>query len=600
MQTLRRLIDTDTYALADLALATLAAGLWLVLPRLGGWLLIAALLPWVPRLLAWRFPIRRTPLDLALAVFMITAGAGVWAAYDRALALDKFVVVLLAVAIYYALAGQPRENWIWIARAATALAVWIALVFLLTTDWQTQNADVDLVNRLIRLFAARVPNFGPALLRPNVAGGFLAALIPLQIGLGLRGLLLRRPADVIASGLGLTISLLGFLLTSSRGAWLALAAGLGLWTLWGASGWAARRLGRPRRYAFFPLLGLTAVAAIVLVGTYPGGLLGLANRLPGLASGTTRLALWQNTLALVGDTAFTGGGLASFAGLYSRYAMGINVHLFAYAHNLYLDLLMEQGVFGLLAFVAVWWGSAVRLGRRYPGANQDQGHILAWAVAVGLFEVTLRGLVDDAFYGVGGTPLLFVLPGAAVALAHGEAPAPRWPWRSALAGAAVALSLAAFVAWFPPARAAWLADLGAVRLARAELDGWPGNQDFVVRDRALFDRARDDLLAALQADGRNRTALHRLGVMALRRNDVASAVAYLEEAYAVDPQPRGIRKSLGYAYTWQGQIEPAAALLAGIPEAGQELSTYAWWWGTQGRDDLSQRAGEVAQRLGAP
>jgi hypothetical protein len=54
---------------------------------------------------------------------------------------------------------------------------------------------------------------------------------------------------------------------------------------------------------------------------------------------------------------------------------------------------------------------------------------------------------------------------------------------------------------------------------------------------------------------------------------------------------------LGYDYVWLGQFDRAASLLARIPEAGDELGVYAWWWGTQGREDLAERAAQMAVRL---
>ncbi|MEK7327524.1 MAG: hypothetical protein AAB217_19945, partial [Chloroflexota bacterium] len=60
---------------------------------------------------------------------------------------------------------------------------------------------------------------------------------------------------------------------------------------------------------------------------------------------------------------------------------------------------------------------------------------------------------------------------------------------------------------------------------------------------------------------------------------------------------RGVRKVLGYAYVWQGQLDRAAALLSDIPEAKSEMDTYSWWWGTQGRDDLAAQAAAMVERL---
>jgi hypothetical protein len=79
--------------------------------------------------------------------------------------------------------------------------------------------------------------------------------------------------------------------------------------------------------------------------------------------------------------------------------------------------------------------------------------------------------------------------------------------------------------------------------------------------------------------------------------DFAAAAVYLEAALAGDPHHRGIVKSLGYTYAWLGQLDAARPLLEQIPEAGQELDTYRWWWGTQGRPDLSQRALEMRKSL---
>ena len=62
-------------------------------------------------------------------------------------------------------------------------------------------------------------------------------------------------------------------------------------------------------------------------------------------------------------------------------------------------------------------------------------------------------------------------------------------------------------------------------------------------------------------------------------------------------EPWGIRKALAFNYVWTGRIDEALSLMADIPEAGDEMSVYAWWWGTQGRDDLAAGAVEMSERL---
>ena len=58
-----------------------------------------------------------------------------------------------------------------------------------------------------------------------------------------------------------------------------------------------------------------------------------------------------------------------------------------------------------------------------------------------------------------------------------------------------------------------------------------------------------------------------------------------------------MRKALGYDLTWLEEFDAARPLLEGIPEAPTELEMYAWWWGTQGRDDLALRAARMSELL---
>ncbi len=110
--------------------------------------------------------------------------------------------------------------------------------------------------------------------------------------------------------------------------------------------------------------------------------------------------------------------------------------------------------------------------------------------------------------------------------------------------------------------------------------------------------AQAHFLQALQLQPNQRTANHRLGLLALERRDFIQVAAYLETALQSSPGHRGIRKTLGYTYTWLGNYDQALELLKTIPEAGQEMQVYVWWWGEQGRPDLSTRAAEMAKRLG--
>jgi hypothetical protein len=83
----------------------------------------------------------------------------------------------------------------------------------------------------------------------------------------------------------------------------------------------------------------------------------------------------------------------------------------------------------------------------------------------------------------------------------------------------------------------------------------------------------------------------------MQARDFDLASSYLEPAYLVDTEHRGVRKILGYCYVWLGEFDRAAQLLSSIPEAGQELGVYVGWWAKQGRDDLSEKAEQMVELL---
>jgi len=87
----------------------------------------------------------------------------------------------------------------------------------------------------------------PGFLHPNVAGGLLAMLIPFQIALWMRAWRSRKNGLVLVlTALG-GLAVVALVLTSSRGAWGALAIVLAGWGLWWLSGYVAERKHWPRQ-----------------------------------------------------------------------------------------------------------------------------------------------------------------------------------------------------------------------------------------------------------------------------------------------------------------------------------------------------------------
>ena len=291
---------------------------------------------------------------------------------------------------------------------------------------------------------------------PNVIGGALAMLLPLQI----KALAQHRRS--IQIGL-IALTLIGLALSLTRGAWLALSLVGGLWFAWR---WLNRRVTNQRTAR---LVWLTGVIVLAVIG---GAILfatPLGDRLLGL--GGDRTNIWRNSLALIDDYPLSGFGLGSFEMAYSSYALLIHVGHTLHAHNVWLNIWLEQGGLGLIAF------SGLVLAALWPKSDTS---IWRTAALASLGVVLIHTLFDDPFYGYGGAgiPLLFIPLGLLHRPAKLADPKPsrrKHQLQPALVVWSAALAGLIATAVLPQGRAVIEANLGAVAQTRAELPlyQWP-------------------------------------------------------------------------------------------------------------------------------
>jgi len=582
--------------------------IWYFRPSAGGWPLLLAFLPWLLRVGAGLFPFKRTPFDLPLLLFLLTAGLGVWASYDPQAAWAKFWLIVGSVLLFYALASQPISNLWPIYGLVGILGAAVALTTLFDANLGNYTPDLGLIQRFSQWWEAARPAWQVTGLEPNVSGGLLAVLLPFPIVLAgyefLRG-------KIVSAGIALlpvAVMVFGLFITSSRGAWIAFAAALTVALFWFGHRFLAPYLSR--KFQLF-LAAAVLVTLVVVLGYFVSHSEDLGNaldRLPGLPSGASRVDLALDTIRIILDFPFTGGGLRAFPGLYSSYILVIPFLFFEYSHNLYLDVFLEQGLLGGLTLMIVLLGSLLLAGTWLMKNREFKSKaLLQLAVMASLVVLLIHGLVDDALYSMRGTPLLFLVPGIGVALRSQEALATaetghkrRINWgkligMSALLVFSVMVALGLFA--FKPVKASWLANFGSIYMAKAELYDFPsGSFDYFPEEGSL-EQAKGYFERALLADPRNTTANYRLGIIASEERDFQAAIPYLETAFQGNDRHRGIRKVLGYNYAWTAQPDLAAEMLAEIPEARQELEVYVWWWEMQGRSDLANYAQSALSQM---
>ena len=583
------------FALIDLLLVLLSGAVWMINPALGPWSVLVALLPAAFRTPAGKSTFQRTLFDWLIAIFLLTAWIGYWASYDKTAAWTKSWLITLAVLLYYALSAQPRQNLIGVSTIFFLVGVGVSVYFFLTDDFG------NITGPLALWWLNTRPQFGwPALHHSYISGVVVITMVVASYGIwqirtflfGCRSVMLSL---LFFSGLGIVIG--AFTLTLSRGIGLAIAVALGTWVSWKVIA-SSRFSAIPMLKSGFPVIVLTYLAVIIFFVYIGPGRADYISEQNDYGS-NSRSELFLRGVFVLEDVPILGGGLNSFPGLYSQYMLGIPIFYLPNSYNMFLDVAIEQGLIGGLILILVYFGSVWYLLKTIVTTQVAEIRTFSWLSLFTLVVVIIHGMLYDYLYNGIGVILLLVPVGVSmIGILNTSGPKQNNVKVASVSTFAVStLLIALLVINFNHVRAIWYANLAVLQMAQVELAGFPTGKWTEPTILPDLEPAEASLRSALQFDPTNRTANHRLGLIAMLRRDFHSAVEYLEIARNQTPEHRGIIKSLGYCYVWLGDIDRAQMFLTEIPEAAHELDVYDWWWRQQGRDDLSANAALMGSRL---
>lgn len=579
-----------------------------------------------------RAALRPSAFAIPAALFALAMGLGLRAAYDPAPATAKAWLIAGAFGIAWATAGQSSRP-----RVVGALAFWtlfgagLGAFFLVTHD---EAALPGTLQRLLQTGRAVLPAaLAGETLNPNVAAGTLIVTLPLSFALVALIWRRRAPDDgpgagarlhpllLVLTGSAAAVAATAWLLSISRGAVPALGAAVGLWGIWRLTA----RLPWQRRCGVLAAAvvagGLTGAALVAGVLNHTGGSVLVSAIHEDLLN---RGELARLGLSLVRDAPFTGIGPGMYELNIAIYSLLIHVGFVKHSHNMLIDMAIELGALGPIAYltagvVALVVGYRVLRGMdaraRALGSSsaQDESGLIAEAALVSLLAVVLHGLFDDALFGSRAVLFLFLPFGmlaAAVRAARskpssgpgdvvprGSAQAPE-PHGLALAAAGVlvlGVALALAQPWRglagAPSRFAgtWYANRGVVAQTRAELAAYDQQQvSTLTIDQIRTQEDLSEALAlfgrALEADATNVTANQRLASIALSRGDYDRALAAMEHIWRAGARDRVTRLLYGDALVAAGRWEEAVDVVQGLRLAGARLAGQAWARYNQGGD----------------
>ncbi len=388
-------------------------------------------------------PIRLSRAQWAMGLFILVSAGAATASIWRSESLLEvglfygYLMVLVAAAN----AGGGRRLRLaahLLVGAAVFIAVSALYAYMVGYDRQIQELAAHGRGELARQLAGMAGRAFGTFPSANSLAGFLILFIPIAVGLWLREKDKRLKVWVALAALLLSAAVI---LTFSKGALLALAAGLGL-MIYGRV--PAGRLGAR---LFLPTtIGL--LATLYISWSFFDFSLPAA-----LANVSGRLELWQSAYAIAVRHPILGIGPGAFGTALPAAQKGA---VYArYAHNTYLQVFAELGLAGLLSFLLLI-GAILQRGWRLMVDDLSDDKWLRLGCLGGLTAFLVHNLVDYTWYVPGVAFAFWLIAGLTLAETAGGAGVGARPAapRRALVGVAALTVIPALIVYAGSAQVA--------------------------------------------------------------------------------------------------------------------------------------------------
>lgn len=382
-----------------------------------------------------------TPADGSILLLLIMVLISLFATFDIHFSATRVALIVYGIAVYYATAAVASLSKKWLTSTAGLLLIsgWIvASLSLVGTRWTDKLTFLaSLTDRLPQrvVFLAAPEGFSP-----NQVAGVLLWVLPVFLALmitelksvgRLRGDRVRGDRVQI-NWLTLPLLMFGslfllgtFILTQSRSGYFGLAVAILVMFLIPLF---ERRPGAAIALVFLILLG-----GILLIVLWPSM---LSDSVKSLASesnynyidslSTTvslegRLEIWSRALYGLEDFPLTGMGVGTFRRvvpmLYPLTLVGLEVDI-AHAHNLFLQVGLDMGFLGLIAYVAIWLAAGFMLWRVWRARNSGSARVLAVGFAGALVGYFVYGMTETVAPGAKPGFIFWLLLGLISGMHH--------------------------------------------------------------------------------------------------------------------------------------------------------------------------------------
>jgi putative inorganic carbon (HCO3(-)) transporter len=371
----------------------------------------------------------RTPLDWPAVLLALVVLLTFWATTDLEVTFIAVSRLLAGLALAYGLVNWARSpaHVSLLALGMAGLALGLALFASISVALPSGPEAPFLSEDLYEL----VPILIDDTVNPNMMAGALVMAVPFPLAM----VVLAWP-DSLPSVSGAVLPVVGWALDGRwfRRLWFAAAALAAAAVLlltksrggWIAGGATVLVLLAHRRRAFLWLVPLALLGlGLFMWRVGPSALLDVVGLGQDVLGWEARIEIWSRAIYIIQDFPFTGVGANTFGTvadvLYPFFLLGPDAEV-PHAHNLLLQVAVDLGIPGLVAFLAILFLSlwcAVDSARFCQRRGERALAALAWAGLTSLAGMLVHGLVDATTWSVGrGAFMPWAVIGTLVALAR--------------------------------------------------------------------------------------------------------------------------------------------------------------------------------------
>ncbi|MEG1441783.1 MAG: O-antigen ligase family protein, partial [Oscillospiraceae bacterium] len=291
--------------------------------------------------------------------------------------------IYFAVMIFYFVIINTLKTKKQVFDLLTVLAISGALVCLYGLaqyifGWNTSQAWMD-----EEMFTDIKMRIYSTLGNPNVLGEYILLVLPVSVGLMWVN---KKPLPKFIFACMSVVAFAAIILTFSRGCWIGLVITAAIFITFVAG----------------KLWGLALIALPFVPMLLPESIINRFASIGDMKDSSTsyRVFIWIGTLAMMKDYWLSGIGMGSdaFSAVYPFYSY--NAIVAPHAHNLFLQILVESGAVGILAFLAILFVFYKKLmvGHKYGGGKGSPLSTMIVAIGAGVAGFLVQGMFDNCFY----------------------------------------------------------------------------------------------------------------------------------------------------------------------------------------------------------